>query len=179
MKPAHLLVALAFFLSGCGAEPADTPPASSSPAAGAAAVSYVLKADVPGTIPVMQALEGTEGQEVAVAGRLQKKVKGRALFYLTDASIPYCGEGKEKCGCKTPWDYCCELKSMKTGTIVVELRGADGKPAAVADLGLRELDMVAVKGTLAKGEGGRMMLLAKDGWFVRERPELSDVKWPQ
>jgi hypothetical protein len=129
---------------------------------------------------VLEALKGAEGTEVAVTGRLHKKVKGRAIFHLTDDSIAYCGRGQEKCGCKTPWDYCCVLKEMKAGTMVVELRGADGKPAAVTDLGLRELDLVAVRGTLAKGDGGRLMLLAKDGWYVRERPDLpSDLNWPQ
>jgi hypothetical protein len=180
MNRSHVLVALSLFLSGCGAEPAGSPPSSSAPTTGAAPVSYLLKADLPDTIPVMDALKGTEGQEVAVTGKVQKKVKGRALFYLTDASIQDCTECGMPGGCKKPWDYCCHIKEMKAGTIVVELRGSDGKPVPVADLGLRELDLVAVKGTLTKGEGGRMMLLAKDGWFVRKRPDLSSsLEWPQ
>lgn len=170
------LALLALLLAACGGDP---PPPAAPPAPPGAAASLVLAQDIPGTVSVLEALKGTEGAEVAVVGKLQKKVKGRALFYLTDVSVQDCLRCGMPGGCKTPWDYCCHPKEMKAGTIVVELRDATGQPARVADLGLRELDLVAVKGTLAKGAGDRLMLLAKDGWFVRERPELpKNVKLP-
>jgi hypothetical protein len=82
-------------------------------------------------------------------------------------------------GCKTPWDYCCHEKEMKAASMLVELRGPDGNPARVQDLGIRELDLVAVRGTLAKGPGDRLMLVARDGWYRRDRPQVpASIKFP-
>jgi hypothetical protein len=174
------LALLALLLAACGDDaPATSPAAPQAPDAAAAKAAYLLPQDITGTIPVIEALKGAEGAEVAIVGRVQKKVKGRALFYLTDESIPDCLHCGMKTPCKTPWDYCCHAKEMKAGTIVVELRDATGEPARVENLGLRELDLVAVKGKLAKGAGDRMVLLAQDGWFVRDRPEFpKGVKIP-
>jgi hypothetical protein len=133
----------------------------------------MLPADIPGTVPVLAALAGAEGDHVAVVGKLQRKVKGRAIFYLTDESVLDCTRTGDEDHCNTPWDYCCQEKQMKKSTILVELRGADGKPVPVADLGIRELDLVAVRGTLSKTESGRLVLLAQDGWFLRDRPPAS------
>ena len=42
-----------------------------------------------------------------------------------------------------------------------------------------ELDLVAVKGQLARGPGDRLMLVANDGWYRRDRPKVpANVKFP-
>jgi hypothetical protein len=126
----------------------------------------------------LTALAGAEGQEVTVVGRIQSKVRGRAMFHVVDDSVKDCT--RSGCdSCPTPWDYCCHEKEMQAAIMLVELRGEDGLPQKVPSLGVRELDLVVVKGTLAKGEGGRLMLLARDGWFLRDRPKVSArVKFP-
>ncbi|MFM8980701.1 MAG: hypothetical protein ACKOSS_09620 [Planctomycetia bacterium] len=151
-----------------------TPATAAAPAA-----SLLLPADLPGAVPVLKALSGKEGDEVAVVGRVQSKVKGRALFHLVDDSVEDCTRTGDDDHCPTPWDYCCREDEMKASLMLVELRGADGLPLKVAALGIRELDLVAVRGTLARGEGGRLMLLARDGWYLRERPKVSArVRFP-
>lgn len=185
---AAVLVLVLLVLAACGG---DRPgPASSgegagdapspAPAAGAASrPAPLLAEDLPGSVPVLAALAGKEGEEVAVVGRVQSKVKGRALFHLVDDSVEDCTRTGEDDHCRTPWDYCCRIDEMKAALMLVELRGADGLPVKVDSLGVRELDLVAVRGTLAKGEGGRLMLLARDGWFLRQRPKVSPrVRFP-
>ena len=182
MNRIFVLAPLALLLAACGAEPADTTASAPGAPSGSAPVadSYLLPADVPDTIPVLDALKAEEGKEVAIFGRVQKiSNKGRAGFFVTDESVPDC----LRCGmtkpCPTPWDYCCHEKEMKRSTMLVELRGPDGMPARVKELGIRELDLVAVKGTLAKGPGDRLMLVAKDGWYMRQRPKMpASVKFP-
>lgn len=181
MKSLHLLsLALSLTLAACGAERGDQPaPEAAAGAGGAAATSYLLAQDVPDAVPILTALEGSDGAQIAVVGKVQRKVKGRAIFFLTDASVEDCTRTGEQDHCKTPWDYCCREKEMKRSTMLIELRGPDGQPARLTDLGIRELDLVAVRGTLAKTEGGRLMLLAQDGWYLRDRPKVSSrVKFP-
>jgi hypothetical protein len=175
------LVPLALLLAACGAEPADTSAsAPGAPGATPVTASFLLPADVPDAVPVLDAMKGEEGKEVAIVGKVQKiSNKGRAGFFLTDESVKDCLRSSNNCGCKTPWDYCCHEKEMQRSTMLVELRGADGLPAKVQDIGIRELDLVAVRGTLAKGPGDRLMLVAKDGWYRRERPKVpASIKFP-
>jgi hypothetical protein len=169
------LLALLFassLVAACGEDEPSPDAESGAGAATPASAPYLLAQDIPGTVPVLTALAGAEGAEIAVVGKLQRKVKGRAIFYLTDEKVEDCTRTGDD-GCPTPWDYCCREKEMLKSTILVELRGPDGQPAPVASLGIRELDLVAVRGTLAKTESGRVILLAKDGWYRRDRPKAS------
>jgi hypothetical protein len=159
-------------LAACGK---DEPSPDAAPGAGSAtpaSAPHLLTQDIPGTVPVLTALAAAEGAEIAVVGKVQRKVKGRAIFYLTDEKVEDCTRTGDD-NCPTPWDYCCREKEMLKSTILVELRGPDGQPVPVASLGIRELDLVAVRGTLAKSESGRLVLLAKDGWYLRNRPKAS------
>lgn len=51
------------------------------------------------------------GDEIVVRGRIGGSkspfVEGRAMFTLTDLSLPPCNANPED-KCATPWDYCCE-----------------------------------------------------------------------
>ena len=127
------------------------------------------------------ALELEPGAEVAIVGRVQEiSPGGMAVFHLVDDSIAYCGRGQEECGCVTPWDYCCEEPAMRAARMAVELRDKAGKIVKQDDLGLRLLDLVAVKGTLEKTEEGGLYLVTKDGWFRRDRPTLPEgLEWPE
>ncbi len=142
--------------------------------------SFTLSEKPADAISVLAAKGKAEGEAVVVTGRVSDMVKGFAAFTLTDDSVAYCGKGEEDCGCPTPWDYCCEEEAAKAGRLPVELRDAKGDPVTAEETGLRLLDLVIVKGTLAKTESGGLMILVKDGWFRAERPTLPDgLKWPQ
>lgn len=173
-----LVLATAFLVAACGSEEATTDTGAAPDAGSESALLLTAK---PGdAVPVNDAKTKAEGDEVVVVGRVSDIAKGYAAFTMTDASVPYCGEGQAQCGCPTPWDYCCEEERAKASRLPVELRDAKGEPIATKDTGLRLLDLVVVKGTLAKTESGGLMIVAKDGWFRAERPELPEgLAWPQ
>lgn len=183
MTRSLLALTTAFLLAACGAEkaPTTTPSDTGSGTTPAKAQDGLLLAEKPAdAVPVNDAKGKTEGDEVVVVGRVSDIAKGYAAFTMTDASVPYCGEGEAQCGCPTPWDYCCEEERAKASRLPVELRDAKGEPIATNDTGLRLLDLVVVRGTLAKTESGGLMILAKDGWFRAERPDLPDgLLWPK
>ena len=170
-----------FLLAACGGDEAGTPTTAGAGAEGAAGSGSLLLAETPGeAMAVLAAKEKAAGDEVIVVGRVSDIAKGFAAFTVTDDSVPYCGKGEANCGCPTPWDYCCEEERAKASRLPVELRDAAGEPVAVADTGLRLLDLVVVKGTLAKTESGGLMIVAKNGWYRAERPELpKGLQWPQ
>lgn len=181
------LLALAALLCACG----DSPPAPStgpgaagpSPAPAAAAgvteARYLLTADPGEALSVLEALKRPVGEQVTVAGRLQKKHKHLASFRLTDEKVEDCMRCGMPGGCKTPWDYCCHKDDMLKSSLTVELRGADGRPVEVGSWGIRELDQVVVRGTLTAGDGSRPVLLIRDGWFQRMRPQApAGLRWP-
>jgi hypothetical protein len=172
--------AAALLLAACGTkEPGTAPAGAGAPSAAVAALS--LRDAPPGAIGVNDAKAKGPAEQVAVTGRVASIVKGYAAMTLMDLSLPYCGEVNKEDKCKTPWDWCCDTAATRTANaMVVEARGADGKPLATPSLGdLRLLDQVTVKGNLVKDEHGVFTLLAT-GWHRDARPQLPDyVKWPQ
>lgn len=161
-------------LPSCGETPAEPPPP-----ARAGAPSRLLAAEPAGAVPVLEALSRPVGETVTVVGRLQKKHATLASFRLTDDKVQDCLRCGMPGGCKTPWDYCCHKDEMLKSSLTAELRDAQGRPVPVEGWGIRELDLVVVRGVLAKGDGSRPLLLIQDGWFRRERPEVPDgLKWP-
>lgn len=169
-----LLPLLPLALSSCG-EPASEPPAP----ARAGAPSRLLASEPAGAVPVLEALSRPVGETVTVVGRLQKKHATLASFRLTDDKVQDCLRCGMPGGCKTPWDYCCHKDEMLKSSLTAELRDAAGRPVPVEGWDIRELDLVVVRGVLAKGDGSRPLLLIQDGWFRRERPDVPDgLKWP-
>lgn len=169
-----LLALLLLVLPSCGepaSEPAAAAPAGTSP--------RLLAAEPAGAVPVLEALSRPVGETVTVVGRLQKKHATLASFRLTDDKVQDCLRCGMPGGCKTPWDYCCHKDEMLKSSVTAELRDAAGRPVPVDGWGIRELDLVVVRGVLAKGDGSRPLLLIQDGWFRRERPDVPDgLKWP-
>ena len=186
MNPNHLpprhatlavLLVCALTFAACGDAPKPAGPAAQAPEVPS---SYLLASSPGEPMPILSALEKSDGDEVILTGRVSSLEKGFAAFTLTDDAVPYCGKGEEECGCPTPWDYCCELDAAKAGRMPIEMRDAKGEPVAAASTGLRLLDLVVVKGTLAKTESGGMMLVVKDGWYREERPKLPEgLQWPE
>jgi hypothetical protein len=172
------LALLALSLAACGGK-SETPAAGSAPASGATP-THLLAADLPGAVGVLAAKAGKAGDEVAVFGRVRKTATG-VFTLVDDAAVSYCGHGDDPMDdCKTPWDYCCENQETVTqATLVVEASDAAGKPVAKDDLGIRPLDLVAVRGVLEQDADGILVLRAKEGWFRRERPPVGDdVRFP-
>jgi hypothetical protein len=178
---ASLSVALgcALLLSACGGDAPASSGGSSSGAAAPAASPYLLMADLPEALDVFSAKEKGEGEEVMVWGRVREEVEGSGAFTIIDDTIDYCGRGQEDCGCPTPWDYCCELDKVPDASLAVEIRNAKGDVVDVGATDMRRLDLIAIKGILQKTESGGLILVSKDGWFRRERPELPEgLRWP-
>lgn len=177
--PLPLVGLLALALAGCS-DPVEPGAPAPAPSAGAVAPrSFLLSVEPPGAVGVRDALAQAVGAEVTVVGRLQKKHATLASFRLTDDAVEDCLRCGMPGGCKTPWDYCCHKDEMLKSSLTVELRNASGQPEAVAEWGIRELDLVVVKGVLAKGDGARPILLVEGGWFLRDRPKTpAGLRWP-
>lgn len=192
MSPLSALLCLTLLAASCGSDAGDTnaagdsngsKPTASNPDGGAAdAISKFVLADDPGdAIGVVAAKEAGPAEDVVVHGRVQAITKGFAMLTLIDEELAYCGQVNKEDKCSTPWDYCCDSsEERKRNSVLVELRGADGKPLAVPAIpGVRLLDLLEVTGDLQKDEHGNLVLVA-DGVYRAERPELPDyVKWPQ
>lgn len=113
------------------------------------------------------------GDRVVLVGRIggskEPFVAERAMFTLVDRRLKACGEGTAMDSCETPWDYCCEAREdITANSATVQVVGPDGQPIK-AELngvrGLKPLAIVTVVGTIAKAEGGSVVVSAS-GFFV-------------
>ena len=161
------LAALAFAASGCS-ESADTAATAKPSAAGAAYLAKAEPADAKGVGEARKAVE--DGDEVTLVGRIgggvEPFVNGLAAFTIVDPAVPYCAADE---GCPTPWDYCCQTDQLPANTATVKLVGNDGK--AVAEdarqlLGVKELNVVVVRGKAKRDDAGNLTVLAEEV-FVR------------
>ena len=173
------IAALAISVAACGGETNDQ--TSTQTGSSAAAGAYLLKADLSEAKNVFSAKKKVAGDEVAVFGRVRAEFDGSASFTIIDEVIEYCGQGAEKCGCPTPWDYCCEdPDTIPEASLPVEVRDAKGEVVDVASGDIRLLDLIALKGTLEKTESGGLILVTRDGWFRRDRPDMPEgIHWPE
>ncbi len=171
-----LVLALTFAFAACGGDQAGETTTSGT----TDKPTFTMAADVPDATNVFRAKKKAVGDEVVVVGRVRDIAHGFAAFTMIDEVMQYCGQGTEQCGCKTPWDYCCEQQeTVIEASLPVEFRDAKGQPVETKDAGLRLLDLVVVKGKLEKTESGGLLLVTSSGWFQRERPTLPDgIEWP-
>jgi hypothetical protein len=172
VKSPAILPALIVLLAACGGKGAPPAPPTAD--------IHLLAADMPDAVGVLSAKASETGKEVTVYGRVRRTAPG--LFTLVDdQAVRYCGQRDDPMGdCPTPWDYCCENQDKVTeATLVIEATDAAGKPVPKEQLGVRPLDLVAVRGTLKKDDTGVLVLEARSGWFRRERPKVSDkIQFP-
>lgn len=109
-----------------------------------------------GARPVRDAKDASPGDRIVVHGRIgggkSPFVDGRAIFTLSDMSLPPCSE-KEDDHCPTPWDFCCEpLDDILRRTITVRVVDPAGQPVKSGLKGaggLRELSEVVVEGRVS------------------------------
>lgn len=163
------LAALAIAASGCS-ESAGTAAAAKPSAEGSAYIAKAEPADAKGVGEVREAVE--DGEEVTLVGRIgggaEPFVNGLAAFTIVDPAVPYCAAEE---GCPTPWDYCCQTDKLPANSATVKLIGNDGKPVtkdARALLGVKELNVVVVRGKAKRDEAGNLTVLAEE---VFVRPE--------
>ena len=136
-------------------------------------IRFVLAAEPAGVKDVVAARKETkDGDDVVLVGRIggEKKAMGKnAIFTIVDLSLSYCPEEEN---CPTPWDYCCTPKEdLRGARATVKFEAEPGKTHpqdAKQLLGVKELDVVVVKGKAKRDEAGNLVVLG-DGLFVRER----------
>ncbi len=160
-------------LSGCGdgdnTKTTGGPPANSS----IDAAKYLLTEDPGDAQDVRQIRENAkDGDQVVVVGRIGGEkdpwIEGLATFRIVDNSLKSCAETEDD-ACPTPWDFCCE-PDLIDNVMFVKVVDDAGKPldAGAKDLlGLKELDMVVVKGKAKCDAAGNVSLLA-NGVYVRK-----------
>jgi hypothetical protein len=169
-------------LGGCG-KPAPAAPPTSSGSSEAYRLSTA--ADLTDAVPVLEVKEAdpplADGAEVAIVGRIRQMADG-VLTVVDDREVHYCGKTEDvDCGCPTPWDYCCtNPRALKRASLTIEVQDAAGRSVPEDAMGLRLLDLIAVRGKLSKDEAGTLVLTSSGTWYRRERPELPDgLEWPE
>ncbi|MCB9876006.1 MAG: hypothetical protein H6835_00250 [Planctomycetes bacterium] len=181
MKCSHLLPFVVTALLGACSQDSGDRDAGQPTAPAAELAKFTLTADPGEALGVVAAKHQGEAEQVVVEGRVHDITKGFAMLKLMDTGLDYCGQVNKEDNCPTPWDYCCDSKDDRlANSLLVELRGADGRPIATASLPeLRLCDLIKVRGALQKDAQGNPVLVAS-GVFRVERPQLPDyVEWPQ
>jgi hypothetical protein len=157
-----------------GCDRGEGPPAGSADKAesAVAGAKYLLTEEPPAAKPVIEVRrEAKDGDAVVIVGHIggdaKPWVEGRAAFWIVDPSIKPCPPDEN---CPTAWDCCCEpkenlLKAMAT-IKVVDDQGHTIPVDARQFLGLKESQMVVVRGKAKRDEKGNLTILA-DGLFVR------------
>ncbi|MBA3480655.1 MAG: hypothetical protein H0T51_02465 [Pirellulales bacterium] len=154
-------------IAGCSSENAPSPAVQTTPDA-----TYVISSEPQGAVAVGNARKEVKDQdEVVLVGRIGGSetpfVDGIAAFTIVDSAVPHCSPEE---GCPTPWDYCCEQNAVKENIAMVKIVDAQGKAVskdARALLGVKELNLVVVRGKAQRDADGNLSLLA-DQIYVKE-----------
>jgi hypothetical protein len=128
---------------------------------------YRAETEPEGAVPVGQARTTAVDQDpVVVEGRIGGSVKpfidGLAAFTIVDPQVPSCA-GEE--GCPTPWDYCCQQDAVRENSAMVKLVDAEGGVLgqdARELLGVKELNLVVVKGIAKRDAEGNLSVAASE-----------------
>ncbi len=168
---ATLVLGLA--LTGCGGKK-ESGAGKPAPADAEQQIEAVLlKAEPEGAVGVAAARQSAKpGDTIVVTGRVagadQPFTEGYAVVVLGDDALQTCERipGDE---CETPWDACCEdPDKIKASRISVQVLGEDGRPAARSLKGvggIKELDTLVVKGTVADSSSADNLILTASGIF--------------
>lgn len=157
-------------LVGCAQE--DAP----SPSAAVDGAKFLLAEEPDGAMGVIAASESAEdGAPLVLVGRVGGSanpwIKGRAAFTLLDPSIAVVSEAEaaeSDSDTKICTGDCCatERKGCTTLVKVVDAQGELVRVDARELLGLKESDMVVVRGKAERDDAGNFFVLA-DGVHVR------------
>lgn len=99
-----------------------------------------------------------------VGGSKSPFVSGRTMFTLVGNALHPCNASGDD-HCKTPWDYCCDPKSVITAnSATVRIVDGQGNPLK-ADLkgraGIRELSEIVVSGKVLSADKGTLIVDAE------------------
>lgn len=160
------LLGLGLALTGCG---------KGNPSVDGA--KYLLAAEPAGALDVLAAREKVkDGDDIVLAGRIggSKRPMGQeAFFHVVDLSLAHCPK-EEKC--PTPWDYCCiDDEDRFKAMAMVKFESEPGKTITTDArqlLGVKELDLVVVRGKAQRNEAGNLVVLG-EGLYVKEKYDPS------
>ncbi len=95
-----------------------------------------------------------------------------AIFLLEDPTVVVNCSKKEKDGCPTPWDYCCEPKAklLEAGALiqVKDARGEIVRKTLKGWNGLKELDNVVIVGKLSNDSSEGNFIVDAEGVFIEK-----------
>ncbi|QDV73743.1 hypothetical protein [Botrimarina mediterranea] len=145
----------------------------SNAAASIDASHYKLAEEPEGAVGVIAARESAEdGAPLVLVGRIggaaNPWIDGRAAFTLLDPSMSVVANGQDSGETELCLDDCCAVDRQNCTTLVKVVDG-QGKLVAVDSrelLGVKESDMVVVKGTAQKDKSGNFVMLAS-GVYIR------------
>lgn len=170
----NILVALTGLVGvvGCGSA-SDTASPVTNTSVNVDASQFQLAEEPDGAVGVIAARESAEdGAPIILVGRVGGSanpwIDGRAAFTLLDASMSVVDEGKDSGEGELCTGDCCALERQSCTTLV-KVVDSQGKLVPVDSrelLGLKESDMVVVKGTAQKDKTGNFVMLAS-GVFIR------------
>lgn len=158
---------LLFLAAAIGCSSASSDNAKLSDASAVSGRDYLLQEEPDGAVGVIAARESAEdGAPVVVVGRIGGSanpwIDGRAAFTLLDASMTVVGEGEDSAEGELCTGDCCATERLACTTLVKVVDG-DGQIVPVDTrklLGVKEADMIVVKGMAKKDKSGNLTLLA-------------------
>ena len=158
--------------TGCGSA-SGTASSEPSPAANIDGTQYTLSDEPDGAVGVIAARESSkDGDPLVLVGRIggaaNPWIDGRAAFTLLDASMSVVAEGEDSAEGELCMGDCCATERLECTTLV-KVVDAQGQLVPVDSrklFGLKESDMVVVKGTAKKDKSGNFVMLA-NGVFIR------------
>lgn len=177
MKSSQLLTLLAVaslpLAIGCGKGMDSTATATLAASVNIDGSKFLLNEEPDGAIGVIAARESAEDGKPLVmvgciGGAANPWIEGRAAFTLLDASMTVVAEGEDAEGAICTGD-CCANERL-TCTAMVKVVDADGQLIAVDSrqlLGVKEADMVVVKGKAQKDKTGNFVMLANRVYIRR------------
>ncbi|TWU22735.1 hypothetical protein [Bythopirellula polymerisocia] len=170
-----LLILLSLPLAiGCGSAGESTATAPIATPVSIDGSKFLLAEEPEDAVGVIEARESSEdGKSLALVGRIGGStnpwIEGRAAFMLLDASMSVVAEGEDCEDGEICTGDCCATERLEC-TALVKLVDAEGKLVSVDSrelLGLKESDLIVVKGQAKKDESGNFVMLAKSIYIRR------------